>query len=73
MGTRKQKFDLSAENFDLLNLPEDEKVDSAAISLWLPLPYKEKFARLQKKSHLKFGRFIKQVVIKQIDSVKIED
>ena len=51
----------------------DERVDSAMISLWIPLECKEQYRELQKQSHFEFGKHLKNVIVKQIKNAKIEE
>lgn len=73
MTTRKARQIEHMENFNLDETNADDRIETAMISLWIPLSYKEKFDKIQKKSQRKFSKYLKQVVIESIDNVRIDD
>lgn len=58
----------TAESNDMENTP----LDKEAITLWIPVEYKEKFDRLQRKSKRRFSKVLKEVVMRSIDRVAVD-
>lgn len=46
--------------------------DRAAITIWVPTEKKEKYESLQGRTRRKFGKKLKEIVIKSIDRVNDE-
>lgn len=61
---------MDSEIFDITNL--DEEIDSAPITLWIPLKHKEKYDRIQEVSRKRFSKFLKKIILESIDGVKLE-
>ena len=50
----------------------DHRQECAGVTVWIPTDLKEKYDEAQNLSNKQFGKFIKKLVIKAIQSAKIE-
>lgn len=68
--TLSDSIDSILEDFDVDAPPKPKPVtENTNISIWLPKEYRDKFDELQMKSKRKFGKLLREVVIKSIDKV----
>lgn len=62
-------LDSILDDFEINQSGENQKDDSCPITLWIPVKYKERFAELQEKSNKRFGKKLKEVIMRSIDKV----
>lgn len=68
----------SVEAFDLSDSDREGDPEYTTLTLWVPKNAKEKYDRIQelckkKKKKQKYSEHLKSVVVKDIESVKLED
>lgn len=66
------KTDLIEElflDFKVDEASEQNTVQRAGVTIWLPEDYKAKFNSLQERTKRRFGKKVQQLVIKAIDKV----
>jgi hypothetical protein len=59
------------ENIDSLFSEKHGTIELLPITFWLPVDYKEKYDAIQGSTKRKFGKVLKQVLMKSIDKVSI--
>lgn len=58
------------KEFDLTDIPETETKNNKNLSVWIPAQYKDKYDEIQRLSRGRFGKLLREVVVKSIDKVK---
>lgn len=58
--------DLKFQNYRKM-YPEADSIEKKPITNWLPLPYKERFDKLQRQTKCRFGKDIQEMIMKAID------
>lgn len=64
-----ETLDSVFENMDSMFTGHEEPIETKPVTIWLPVDYKNKFDTLQKSTKRKFGKKIKELVIRSIDKV----
>ena len=64
--------DAFAEKFVLAETPLESTTGRLPVTIWIPIEYKARYDLLQAKSKQKFGKFLREVFKKTIDSVIVE-
>lgn len=72
MPEQKNTIDSLFENLGNVFSEYKEPAKVEPITLWIPEEYKAKYDFLQDKTKRRFGKFLKEVLIKSIDKVEIE-
>lgn len=67
MARSKNTLDEVFESFGSLSLIGEERERMECITLWVPVSYKKKYARIQQASHHKFSKLVREVFIKLVD------
>lgn len=72
MDKNSQTIDTLLETFDLAKAGNQSKEDVSPVTLWIPTSSKEKYDLIQKMSGRKFSKVLRKVLVKSIDSVKMD-
>lgn len=74
LSTPKSIDGLLGEINDLMSTQADViSIDRKSVTVWIPAEYWKKYDAIQKKSRGKFHKVIRQVMMRAIDSIQIED
>lgn len=60
------------EGFDFSDPGSEQSVPPKGITFWVPAEYKAKYMAIQEKSGRRFGRVLKEILLRSIDKVEIE-
>lgn len=74
MDTAADTLDSIIDGFDPANTPQPQRVhDGAPVTIWLPAEYKAKYDLVQDRSRKKFSRVLREVFMRAIDKVYVEN
>lgn len=74
MNTEFETLDSIIEGFDLSNIPTPTRVhDGAPVTVWIPSEYKVKYDLVQDRSRKKFSRVLREVFMRAIDKVYVDE
>jgi hypothetical protein len=67
MSQSKNTLDEVFESFGPLSMNDEDPEQMTCITLWVPVSYKKRYAKLQQASHQKFSKVVREVFIKMVD------
>jgi hypothetical protein len=71
--TMNKKISDEIESFDLSSIQLAPTKESAHVTFWVPAEYKAKYDKIQELSRRQFGKFLRGVLMRSIDQVKVDE
>ena len=54
-------------NINFEKIFEDNSVETDQVNVWVPMAYKERYMKLQRRTKKKFGKLLQEIVMRSID------